>query len=368
VTGNIYIYGEVGKQVTLDSVLKNIDPKYSDYIVHIHSPGGEVFEGYAIYNAIKNTGKNITVHVEGTCASIATLIAAAGDKIIMNLKSSWMIHSPRVRTEGTSKDLRNAAGQLDRIETQLIDSWVGRTSLTREQLVEMYDRETLLGPEEAVQLGFADEIQEVLKAVASADFKKYNTMENTSTIMAAIDRLTKTVTNLFKPKNMTDTLADGRQIMVESEDGDWTGKRVTLVDGTPLENGNYTLEGGRVISVADGAIATVTEPEAIQAPKPEDMELKEKLAAAEARIKELESAVQAQTDTATKAEAKAKSFENKLHTELKSVQDELNKIKNTTVGDDSAPAKATQEANRPAIVDPMAAWYKKNVLDTRNTD
>jgi len=370
VTGNIYIYGEVGKQVTLDSVLKNIDPKYSDYIVHIHSPGGEVFEGYAIYNAIKNTGKNITVHVEGTCASIATLIAAAGDKIIMNLKSSWMIHSPRVRTEGTSKDLRNAAGQLDRIETQLIDSWVGRTSLSREQLQEMYDRETLLGPEEAVSLGFADEIQEVLKAVATADFKKYQNMENTNSIMAAIDKLTKTVTNLFKPKNMTDTLADGRVITVESEDGDWTGKRVALEDGTPLENGQHALASGRVITVSDGMIGQVTEPEAKQeeTEKPEDMELKEKLAAAEARIKELESAVQAQTDVADKATAKAKTFENKLLTEVKAVQEELSKFKNTTVGDDSVPAKATQEAKGPQIVDPMQAWFKRSVLDTRNTD
>jgi ATP-dependent protease ClpP protease subunit len=368
VTGNIYIYGEVGKQVTLDSVLKNIDPKYSDYIVHIHSPGGEVFEGYAIYNAIKNTGKNITVHVEGTCASIATLIAAAGDKIIMNLKSSWMIHSPRVRTEGTSKDLRNAAGQLDRIETQLIDSWVGRTSLSREQLQEMYDRETLLGPEEAVSLGFADEIQEVLKAVASADFKKYQNMENTNSIMAAIDKLTKTVTNLFKPKNMNDTLADGRVVMVESEDGDWTGKRVTLEDGTPLENGNHTLASGRVIAVTDGVISTVTEPEAKQETEtPEDMELKQQLAAAQARIKELESAVSAQTEAADKATAKAKTFENKLLTEVQAVKEELSKFKNLTVGDDSVPAKATKEA-RPEIVDPMAIWFKKSVLDTRNTD
>ncbi len=366
-TGNIYIYGEVGKQVTLDSVLKNIDPKYSDYIVHIHSPGGEVFEGYAIYNAIKNTGKNITVHVEGTCASIATLIAAAGDKIIMNLKSSWMIHSPRVRTEGTSKDLRNAAGQLDRIETQLIDSWVGRTSLSREQLQEMYDRETLLGPEEAVSLGFADEIQEVLKAVASADFKKYQNMENTSSIMAAIDKLTKTVTNLFKPKNMTDTLADGTVIMVQSEDGDWTGKGVTYEDGTALPDGPYTLASGRTITVAGGMVTEVKEPEAKQEETPEDMELKQQLAAAQARIKELESAVSAQTEAADKATAKAKTFENKLLTEVKAVQEELSKFKNMTVGDDSVPAKATKDA-KAEIVDPMAIWFKKNILDTRNTD
>ena len=95
-TGNIYIYGEIGNQVTLDTVLKDITPEASEYIVHIISQGGDVFEGYAIYNAIKNTGKNITVHIEGVCASIATLIAATGNKIIMNTKSQFMIHNPRI--------------------------------------------------------------------------------------------------------------------------------------------------------------------------------------------------------------------------------------------------------------------------------
>ena len=368
-TGHVYILGEIGKQVTLDSVLKSIDPKFSDYIVHIHSPGGEVFEGYAIYNALKNTGKNIIVQVEGTCASIATLIASAGDKIIMNLKSSWMIHSPRVTSiGGTSRDLRNAAGQLDKIESQLIDSWVGRTTLTREQLKDMYDHETWLDPTEAVSLGFADEVQEVLKAVASADIKNYKKMDDNK-VLGAIDKLTSMIANFFAPKNMTDTLQDGRKIMVQSEDGDWTGKPITLEDGTPLEDGNYNLAGGRTITVAGGKIAEVKEPEAIQEENPEDMELKQKLAAAEARIKELESAVQAQTETATQAVAKAKTFENKLNTDLKAVQDELAKIKNTTVGDDALPAKATQEAKKGDLTNnPMAAFFKQNIIDVRNTD
>lgn len=433
--GHIYIYGEVGKQVTLDTVLKEITPKASAYVVHIHSNGGDVFEGYAIYNAIKNTGKNITVHIEGVCASIATLIAAAGSKIIMNTKAQFMIHNPRIASMGgDAKDLRNVAGQLDRIKSQLIDSWIGRTNLSVEQLSDMYDHETWLTPEQAKEMGFVDEVQEVLKAVASANLRKYNaaslkagdmvkvkegmehsaemkgmvlkvneissepaislvmpdgslhkwyveselelqkedTMEKNS-MTSKIDRLFNMISLYFNPKNMTETLADGR-VVITPEEGDWTGKPITLEDGTPLEDGSYTLSTGREITVAGGAITEVKEPEAktetpTEEEKPEDMELKEKLASAEARIKELESAIEASTKTAAQAEAKAKSFENKLNTDLKAVQAELARIKNETAGDKTPPKLAEKQiTNGIPVSDPFQAWAKKNLFDTRNTD
>lgn len=373
-TGHIYIYGEVGKQVTLDTVLKDITPKATNYVVHIHSNGGDVFEGYAIYNALKNTGKNITVHIEGVCASIATLIAAAGSKIVMNTKSQFMIHNPRISSMGgDAKDLRNVAGQLDKIKSQLIESWVGRTSLSVDQLSDMYDHETWLNPEEAKEMGFVDEIQEVLKAAASADLKKYyNSMENTA-ILDGINRITSMISNYFKPKNVTETLSDGRVITLPDGD-DWTGQPATLEDGSVLEDGTHTLAGGKIIVIEGGVITQVSEPEPMdenkEEEKPEDMGLKEKLATAEARIKELESAIQATNEAKAQAEAKARKFENKLNTGLKAVQDELAKIKNSTAGDTNPPAMPIKPINKdgaPAL-DPMQAWFKQKFIDARNTD
>ena len=431
-TGHIYIYGEVGKQVTLDTVLKEIAPKNTDYIVHIHSNGGDVFEGYAIYNAIKNTGKNITVHIEGVCASIATLIAAAGSKIVMNTKSQFMIHNPRIASMGgDAKDLRNVAGQLDKIKSQLIDSWIGRTSLSHDQLSQMYDNETWLNPEQAVEMGFADEVQEVLKAVASADLKKYHgaialkpgdtvkvkagmehspdmkgmsfkvseissepaialempdgslhkwyveselqkdnmTMDNKQ---SALNKIMNMISQLFSPENRTETLADGRQVMIPDGD-DPTGQPITMEDGSPLEDGTFELTSGKTVTVAGGVITEIKEKEPedqTETETPEDMELKEKLAQAEARIKELESAIQVSTENAAKAEAKAKTYENKLNVDLKNVQAELAKIKNATAGDPAPPAKPTKvvDGGHPPVMDPFQAWAKKNLFDTRNTD
>lgn len=378
-TGNIFIYGEVGKQVTLDTVLKEIDPKFTDYIVHIHSPGGDVFEGYAIYNAIKNTGKKITVQIEGVCASIATLIASAGSKIIMNTKSQFMVHNPKITSvSGDHKELRNVAAQLERIKTQLIESWLTRTSLSQAELSQMYDNETWLTPEQAKDFGFVDEVQEVLKAVASADPKNYKHMEDKKTIL---NQITKMLNQLFgteekevKPelKNMMDTLQDGRKIQVQSEDEDWTGKPVTLEDGSPLPPGEYPLASKKVITVGDGSTITeVKEAEPEDTTKTEEMEALKKLEAAEARIKELESALEAQTATATQAQAKAKSFENKLNLELPTLKAEIDKLKNTTVGDTTPAAKATKlpfGTGEKVLNDPLAAFFKNKVLDVRNTD
>jgi ATP-dependent protease ClpP protease subunit len=372
VTGHITIYGEVGKQVTLDTVQKEITPEASEYVVHIHSNGGDVFDGYAIYNAIKNTGKKITVHIEGVCASIATLIAATGEKIIMNTKSQFMIHNPRISSMGgEAKDLRNAAGQLDRIKSQLIQSWVSRTNLSHEQLSDMYDHETWLTPEQAKEMGFVDEVQEVLKAVASADITKYiNTMESNA-ILDGVNKIIGMISKSFSPKNLTETLADGRVITLPDSD-DWVGQSVTLEDGTALEDGVHDLTSGKTITVAAGLITEVMEPEEEkpEEEKPEDMEnLKEKYAAAEARIKELESALNTTTTAKTEAEAKARKFENKINTELKQVQDELKKITNTTAGNPIPPKKADkQQPDGTPVLDPMQAWFKKKFIDARNTD
>src|SRR5690606_24657008 len=129
-------------------------------------------------------------------------------------------------------------------------------------------------------------------------------------------------------KNATDTLKSGEVIIVPDGD-DWVGQIVTLETGEPLPAGEHELESGKIIVVDETGV--VTEKREIEVDTtPDDMENK-KLEAAEARIKELESALEAQKNAVAQAEAKAKTFENKLNTDLKAVQDELNKIKTTTV-------------------------------------
>ena len=390
-TSHLWIYGIIGeppkgttdKYYSFKNFREELDPKATDYTVHIFSPGGDVFEGQAIYNGLINTGKSIKVLVEGVCASIATLIAGAADpgKLFINKNSQWMVHPPKFSNiSGDSEQLRTGAEQLDQIQTLLINVYQKRTKLPEDKLREIIDNTTWMLPEEAKSFGFVDEVVESMRAVAFADFKNIN-MEilDKPTFLQAIENLGNRIANLFKPKNMTDTLADGTVIQVESEDGDWTGKKVYYADGSPIPPGDYTLASGKILTVGeDSTIATVKEAEAKSAQTPEDMELKAKLEAAEAKalalenkVKELESALTARNDVAAKAEAKAKTFESKFVTELKTVQEELAKIKNTTVGDTTPPdlgAKKGFNPSAPVINDPMTAFFKQSILNKRNTD
>lgn len=377
--GHIYIYGEVGAEVTLDSVLKKITASAESYVVHIHSRGGDVFEGFAIFNALKNTGKDIEVRIEGVCASIAASIAsvASPGKLFMNSKGSFMIHNPRFdKISGQSKDLRNAADLLDQIRSLFLKEWTVRTGLNPVQLAELYDSETWLGPEQAKQMGFVDEVEEVLKAVAKADYQKYKHMKDKNTILAFANDFVKKINSLWSPKAMNDTLADGTVIVVDSEDGDWAGKSVTYEDGSPVPPGTYELNGGRSLTVGEGStIETVTDPEsATEQPEPEnDMKIKEENEQLKARVAELESALQARNDasakledTKVKLEAKAKQLEETLNVKVKALTEELKAFKETTVGDTTPPAKAiNQPSGQPVAMDPMQKFFQQVIIDPR---
>jgi ATP-dependent protease ClpP protease subunit len=360
-TGQIYIYGVIGKSTTFDSVIKQIDAKYDSYDVHIISEGGDVFEGYAIYNALKNTGKTITVYIEGLCASIATLIAGAGDKIIMNEKSQFMIHNPLVRdTSGDANDLRNVADQLDKIKTQLIDVYQSRTGLPQAQLWEMYDNETWLLPDQAKAMGFVDEVRDSLKAVALANIQNFKKMEKQNKFESIVSSLRKFFNDEgVKTNQIPETLQDGTTVIVLSEDGNFTGKQVVKEDGTPLAAGNYTLSSGKILVVADGGVITEVQdgsaPPANDAPPAQDAAVAELTAKLEALTKEnaeLKSAIEARNEAESKAVARANKFENKLI----QVEAELKKLETESVGGSDAPDKGVKkQPDMPdmATYDPM---------------
>ena len=376
-TQEIFIYGEVGKHVTLDTVLSKITPKATEYIVYIHSPGGDVFEGFAIYNALKNTGKEIEVRIVGQCASIATSIASAASpgRLFMNEKGSFMIHNPHFQSiSGESKDLRNAAELLDQIKSQFLKEWSVRTGLSSETLSQMYDKETFLTPLQAKEMGFVDEVREELKAVAVADFKKYQYMKDKKTFLSLVDDFANKVKAIWNPKaEVSETLADGTVIKVQTDDAEWTGKGVTLEDGSALPPGVYTLSSGATFTVDESG--TITEKKEAEAKEPEqqaeepenDMKLKEENEALKAKIVELESALQARTATEAKLQAKASDLENKLNVQVKALSAELKKFQETTVGDDTPPAKAINQPapNQAGTEDPMKKLFGQYIIDPR---
>lgn len=146
--------------------------------LHINSPGGSVFEGIAIFNMLKNSKANIDVYIDGLAASIASVIAMAGNKIYMPANSMLMIHNPWVFCQGNASELRKQADDLDKIGSLSVKTYVERSNgkANAEEIQKLMDEETWLTAQEAIDLGLADEVLEANKMAASIDLdeaKKY---------------------------------------------------------------------------------------------------------------------------------------------------------------------------------------------------
>lgn len=373
--GHVFIYGGIGTgrgEISFQNVNNQLaENKGSEEItVHIISPGGDVFEGEAIYNALKNSGKKIITHIEGTCASIATLIAGAGEKIIMNRTARWMIHNPKISAiseASDSRELRHVANQLDQIKTLLIDVYDRKTTLGKEKLWELYDNETWLTAEQAETMGFIDESTDAIKAVATVNLKHYRMEAKDKSLLGVI----KNLFGLKKFKNeFTETLADGSVIIVMSEDGDWTGKPIVREDGAPLEAGDYTLASGKVITIdANSTITKVTEaapPE--DEVKPEDMEkikqLEAQLAAAKASEAEALAKIAALDQSTTAITARFEARFKELEDKNKEQEDSLKKVVGTIPPLKKGPAFVNVD-NPAQDYDPMGEDFKK-FLTARN--
>ena len=133
----------------------------------INSPGGSVFDGIAIYNMISDARDKVTVEVDGLAASIASIIAMAGSKVVMREGTFMMIHNPWTMMAGGSEELRKEADVLDKIKDQLVSIYSGKSNIGVDEIEGMMREETWLTPSEAKAMGFADEIAEAPRMAAN---------------------------------------------------------------------------------------------------------------------------------------------------------------------------------------------------------
>ncbi|HEY9060960.1 MAG TPA: head maturation protease, ClpP-related [Pseudobacteroides sp.] len=175
--GELMLYGEIasstwwGDEVTPKQFKSDLDGlgDISQLDIYINSGGGDVFAGQAIHSMLKRHKANKTVYVDGLAASIASVIAMAGDKIIMPQNAMMMIHKAWTFGVGNAADFRKLADDMDKIDESIVAAYMGKTATEKEKIVEMMDAETWMTAEEAVNLGFADEIEESKQLAASLD-------------------------------------------------------------------------------------------------------------------------------------------------------------------------------------------------------
>ncbi|MFC4623838.1 head maturation protease, ClpP-related [Daeguia caeni] len=131
-----------------------------DVIVRINSPGGDMFEGIAIYNLLRAHPAKVTVEVLGWAASAASIIAMAGDDIRMGFGSFMMVHNAWGVVIGNRHDMREAANLFDQFDAAIADIYQARTGMERADIEQLMDAETFMSSEQAVEYGFADVVDD----------------------------------------------------------------------------------------------------------------------------------------------------------------------------------------------------------------
>lgn len=178
VGSEIVLHGFVGDDFmdegfTPKSVLKALANMPGDVTVRLNSGGGVAWDGAAIYAALKAHKGNVTVRVEGVAASAASLIAMAGDEIVMADGAMMMIHDPSALTIGTAEDHRQSAGVLDKLGETYAGVYAARSGKSAEDARALMLAETWMTADEAVEMGFADRKEGAADAVAAFPFAIY---------------------------------------------------------------------------------------------------------------------------------------------------------------------------------------------------
>ena len=174
-TTQIEIYDEIGAWgVTAANFMNELKAIEAEEInLRLNSEGGAVFDGIPIYNALKRHSARVVVDVDGLAASIASVIAMAGDEIRMAGNAFMMIHDPWIYAMGTADELRKTADTMDSVRDKLLDAYDGREGTDREEISDFMTQETWMTAEEALDAGLIDTITDELQIAAKVHPERY---------------------------------------------------------------------------------------------------------------------------------------------------------------------------------------------------
>jgi ATP-dependent Clp protease protease subunit len=269
------IYGDIGVQDPMldaigieDMISAKIVSEFLDnhkestnLTVKINSRGGDVQEGWAIYDLLTNSGKKIKTIGEGKVYSIATIIFLSGvDREIMK-NADGLIHNPFIppytlADSYESDDLKKLAEGLEQEEEKILNFYSEKTGTPKEKLKEYMKEDTKLSAEDMLALGFATKIIEPVKAYAYIKPNKFNMDEKTvKTFGEKLDAIIAKVANFSRiVKDQTLTDKDGKELKLEKETG------APAIGDKASPDGTFEMSSGKTIVIAGGVVTEVKEP------------------------------------------------------------------------------------------------------------
>ena len=163
-TRTLYLNGVIaeeswyGDEITPQVFKDELESDNGDIEVWINSVGGDVMAATQIYNMLKSYNGKVTVKIDSLAASAASVIAMAGDEVLMSPLSLLFIHNPLTVAAGNADDMQKAIDMLDEVKESIINAYELKSGLSRAKISHMMDCETWLSAKKAVELGFADSI------------------------------------------------------------------------------------------------------------------------------------------------------------------------------------------------------------------
>lgn len=203
-TAELYIFGDITSYPWTDAdksahgIVKELQELSVDTIhVHINSYGGEVAEGLAIYNVLKNHSAKVVTYCDGFACSAASVIFMAGDERIMNEASLLMIHNAWSYACGNAEEIRKVAEDLDKITSASVNAYMTGVTISRDEVMALMDEETWLTAEEAVSYGFATGTEEsdigTVNQSAFMAIRKRLTMKRQEDILEELQHIADTL-------------------------------------------------------------------------------------------------------------------------------------------------------------------------------
>ncbi len=147
-----------GDEVTPKAFREELEADSGDITVWINSPGGNVFAAAEIYTMLRDYQGAVTVKIDAIAASAASVIAMAGNKVLMSPVAMLMIHDPSTIAMGNARDMEKAISTLNEVKESIINAYAFKTGLTHNRIAKLMENETWMNAKKAVELGFADEI------------------------------------------------------------------------------------------------------------------------------------------------------------------------------------------------------------------
>lgn len=164
---DLYIFGDITsyrwreKDKDAYGIVKELEELDVDTVnVHINSCGGDVSEGLAIFNTLKNKGVKVVTYCDGFACSAASVVFMAGDERVMNTASLLMVHNPWTWMRGNAKEFRKQADDLDKIAQAAVNAYMAKVTISENELKKLLDDESWLNAEDAKEYGFATKILE----------------------------------------------------------------------------------------------------------------------------------------------------------------------------------------------------------------